>query len=377
MVVNLHIYPSPFMFESRIMKETNSLIKLKLVNQIIIASGWQKGLKENEVIGSEFRIKRFRLFSQFIGRYGKILKYFEFYIRVFFEYRNQHIHYLNCHSLLVLPIGFLLKKFGKTKILIYDPHELETEKVGLTGMSQTVSKWMERKLLNYVDKIIVVCDPIAEWYKNEYKLKMVYVIRNMPYRHSLSKQKSNILKENFNIPPSHILYIYQGILNKDRGVDILLEVFKKAPSDKHILFMGYGESVSLIKQISTNHKNVHYQKAVKHSEIISYTSSADIGIFFLPGQICLSYKYCLPNKFGEYLFAGLPVLVSSSLSYLSELIKNENIGWSIDANNINKLSEFVKETGTDTLYAKQINVNKFSQKSGWEFEEILYSEIYN
>lgn len=377
MIVNLHIYPSPFMFESRIVKETNSLIKLKLVEKIIIASGWQKGLKENEEIELNFSIRRFKLISQRIGKFGKVFNYLEFYFRVFHSYRKQQIQYLNCHSLLVLPIGFLLKKFGKTEILIYDPHELETEKVGLRGKSQRISKWMERQLLKYVDKIIVVCDPIAEWYKNEYNLNEVYVIRNMPNKYTLPIQKSSILKESFNIPPNHILYIYQGILNKDRGVDILLEVFKNAPSDKHIVFMGYGESVNSIEKISSKYKNIHFQKAVQPSEIIRYTSSADIGIFFLSGQICLSYKYSLPNKFGEYLFAGLPVLVSSSLSYLSEVIQNENCGWSIEANNLSELNNFVNDTGIDAIYAKQKNVFKFSEKLGWEIEEILYTEIYN
>lgn len=376
MITNLHIYPSPFMFETRIMKETNSLIKLKLVDEIIIASLWKNGLKEKETIDAKRKVNRFKLFARHFGRHAKVFNYIEFLIRIFFIYRHKKLEYVNCHSLLVLPIGVLLKKFGRTKVLIYDPHELETERVGLQGKGQQLTKWLEKKLIRFADKTIVVCDPIADWYRKEYALEHVYVIKNMPNRYTLSGNKSTRLKEKFNIPPSHVLYIYQGVLTKERGVDTLLQVFGSAPKDKHIVFMGYGESESVIKEVAETAGNIHFQAAVRPAEIIDYTSSADIGIFFISGQVCLSYQYCLPNKFGEYLIAGLPILVSSSLSYLTGLLLDEKCGWSLDANSITELTDFVARTDMAQVSEKQKNVGRYTGSLGWEFEETGYAEIY-
>jgi glycosyltransferase involved in cell wall biosynthesis len=348
------------------------------VDEIVVASQWKYNQKLEEAIDQKRFVKRFKLCSYGFGKglLAKAIQYIEFILVVFWKYKKVQFEFVNCHSLLVLPIGVLLKRFGRTKVLIYDPHELETERVGLVGKRQKMSKWFEKKLIRHVDKIIVVCDPIANWYRNEYSLENVHVIRNMPNQYKLSHTKSTRLKDNFNIPHNHVLYIYQGVLSKERGVDTLLKVFDQVHDDKHIVFMGFGDSESVIKEVAKTAKNIHFQPAVKSSEIIDYTSSADIGIFFISGQVCLSYQYCLPNKFGEYLIAGLPVLVSSSLSYLSRLVLEENCGWALNANSTIELIEFVRRTNKQHVSDIQKNVQRYSESLGWEFDEIKYVEIY-
>ncbi len=375
---NLHIYPSPFRHETRILKETKSLIDNHLVDEIIIASTWDYGLLDVEQIDQVRSIKRFKLISNYFknGLFFKIIQYLEFIIKVFWHFRSVKLDYINCHSLLVLPIGVLLKKYGKCYILIYDAHELETERVGLTGIPQKGTKWLERTLIGYVDKMIVVCEPIAEWYKKEYDLKEVFVIKNMPYRVELSRSKPSLLKEKFNIPPEHILFIYQGLLMKGRGIETLIEVFANVPKNKHIVFMGYGTSENIVKQMASTNENIHFQPAVNPSEIIKYTSSADIGIFFISGQVCLSYQYSLPNKFGEYLLSGIPVLVSSSLTYLSNIITEEKCGWTINADNGDSLLSFITYIDKDAIDKVTENVNEYSKKIGWEFEEKIFLDIY-
>jgi len=376
--VNLHIYPSPFRFESRILKETKSLIDLNLVDQIIIASSWDEDLSFEEVIDPYRTLRRFKPFfhTHTKNHFYTIFKYFEFIIKVLRYYRSQEIMYVNCHSLLVLPIGVLLKKFGNTSFLIYDAHELETERVGLRGFPQKITKWLEKKLVVYVDKTIVVCEPIANWYRTTYSLDNVYVLQNMPYRNNNSSSNPNIFKEKFNIPKNDILFIYQGVLEKFRGINTLIDVFSNAPKDKHIVFMGYGSSIEYIQQIGKTHTNIHYQPAVPPSQIIKYTSGADIGLFYIEGDMCLSYQYSLPNKFGEYILAGLPVLVSSSLSYLTSIIKKECCGWSLDSNNSVALSQFITSIDWNSITLIKSKANGYAQKIGWEIEEKKLPIIY-
>jgi glycosyltransferase involved in cell wall biosynthesis len=376
--INLHIYPSPFRFESRILKETKSLIDLNLIDQIIIASTWEKGLLFREDIYSNISLKRFKLFSGSLKKNPlfDLFKYFEFILRVFWCYRAQNIAYINCHSLLVLPIGVLLKKFGKTQILIYDAHELETERVGLKGTAQKITKWLEKNLIGYVDETIVVCEPIADWYRKTYGLDNIHVIQNMPYRYVAPFIQSNKLKEKYNIPKDNILFIYQGILEEFRGVNTLIDVFVNAPPDKHIVFMGYGTSEKYIKKMSNVHPNIHFHPAVSPSQIIEYTSSADIGIFFIEGDLCLSYQYSLPNKFGEYILAGLPVLVSMSLSYLTEIVSNNKCGWSLDSSNNVQLTQFIISINWNSVNLIKSGVTRYAKTIGWEEEEKKLPTIY-
>ena len=87
----------------------------------------------------------------------------------------------NCHSLNCLFIGVILKIIRGVK-LIYDTHELETERNGLTGIKKVFSKKIEKYCIGYCDHIFVVGDKINRWYKNHYKLKnnIITTIFNFP-----------------------------------------------------------------------------------------------------------------------------------------------------------------------------------------------------
>src|SRR5688572_26682113 len=133
-IVNLHLYPSTFKFESRILKETRSIIKLGLASRIIILSAGEKGQLRDEVIIPEIKINRIIPFLNIFSdsKTSKGLFYLEFYLRALFFGIRRKINVINCHSLMMLPIATILKKVKNAK-LIYDPHELETERLGLSG----------------------------------------------------------------------------------------------------------------------------------------------------------------------------------------------------------------------------------------------------
>ena len=128
--INLHIYPSPFKFESRILRETKSIIDQKLADEVIVASGWSQGLSELEQIDENRSVKRFVLFFDNFSKnlLTNSLRYIEFILKVFIFYYRKKAKTVNCHSLFVLPVGYLLKLFRSDTWLIYDAHELESQK---------------------------------------------------------------------------------------------------------------------------------------------------------------------------------------------------------------------------------------------------------
>ena len=377
-IYNLHIYPTPFRFETRILKETKSLLCRNLVNEVFIASTSELGLSRNEQIDDKRSVKRFELF---FGRFKRnfifdAFKYFEFMLRVFLFYRRLNLKYVNCHSLFVLPIGVMLKMLGSAQYLIYDTHELETERVGLTGIRQRIAKLMERMLIRYVDKVIVVCEPIAQWYKNEYKFSDVYVLRNLPYHVDTPDSKPIFFREKFCIPANAIIFIYQGILAPERGIDCLIDVFSGAGDDKHIVFMGYGKSESRIHDAAKNFKNIHFQPAVSHNQIIECTASADIGVHFIDRYQGLSYRHSLPNKYCEYMMAGIPILVSNYYEYMESLLVEHGTGWSV-AGDKQSLLNFVNDLTFSEVKAKAPYVRSYSNSLGWEYEEHMLDKVYS
>lgn len=368
-VVNLHIYPSPFKFESRILRETKSIIQLCLSDEIIIASGWSKGLQDWEQIDQQRSVKRFKLF---FDRFHKnslisIFKYFEFIIRVFIFYKRKNVAIINCHSLFVLPIGYLLKLFNPKVWLIYDAHELESQKTGLNRVSAFISAIMERFLIKRTNRLIVVSPSIKEWYENKYKLSNVVVLRNTPEMSNITA-RHHVFNDMFNIPKTAMIFIYQGVVNKGRGIELLINAFSRNTLNKHLIIMGYGPLVDLVKDAEQNTHNIHFLPAVHPSEIGYYTSGADVGLSVIE-NMSLSYYYCLPNKLFEYLHSGLPVIVSN-FPDMSTIINQFDCGWVTEVSS-KSLEKIINNISANELSEKCKGVVNVRREINWEKERGL------
>jgi len=372
---NLHIYPSNIKHETRMLKETKSLADFGLFDRIFLVGIWEKDLKEHESLDNIREIWRVPLKTKFLpkNRFWKLFKYTEWMLRIFIRFKKERISFVNCHSLTVLPLGVLFKIFTKSKV-IYDTHELETETCGMSGIRKKLSKVLEKSLIRHVDSTLVVSDSIATWYKNKYNLRNVHVIRNVPYKPKREVKESNILKEKFNIRDDEVLFIYQGMLGKGRGIEIMLNVFSKVDKKKHIVFMGYGLLEDLVKKYQSKFSNIHFCPAVKPEEVLRYTRSADVGIH-IPEKICLSYFYSLPNKFFEYIFAGLPVIVSD-FPDMGEIIDEYRCGWKIPVNE-KSILDLIESISKEEIKGKRRNVLRCRDNFSWEREEEKLIRIYH
>jgi glycosyltransferase involved in cell wall biosynthesis len=375
--MNLHYYPASFANQSRMMKELNSIISLGLADEAVVFGLDGPGLQQETYIGERQRIIRlkFKLAKFFHGKVAKIIELVEYFIGGFTTGLKLRPDVVNCHSLNVLPIGIGLKMIGATRHLIYDAHELETERESLEGLAKWLSQRIERILMPYVDHTIVVSQPIAEWYEREYPTARVSVIRNIPNRQQ-PVAKSNIFRQQFGIPVDEMICIYQGILAEKRGVHALIDTFKGVGDRWHIVFMGFGPAEAAVVAASKVHRNIHFQPAVDPSEIIRYTSSADVGIFFLIHEPGLSYRYCLPNKFFEYVYSGCPVIVSSQLEHLSKLIDEFEVGWSVKSD-VDSLRFLLARLDDAGIVNSRQNCNHYARKNAWEDDEKKYLQAFN
>jgi glycosyltransferase involved in cell wall biosynthesis len=348
------------------LRETKSIIEFGLADSVIIASAWEEGLKTHEKI-DEFRtVVRYKLFfDKFKKNFLTFsFRYLEFIIKVFFAYCNKKITTVNCHSLFVLPVGYLLKVYNHKTWLIYDAHELESEKTGLGNRGRKISGALEKFLIKKVDKVIVVSPSIASWYQTRYPLSAVIVIKNTPEFY-IQREKHFFFHTHFNIPKSHLIFIYQGVVNKGRGIEMLIEAFKTTSVDKHLVIMGYGPLVHLVKESEASFSNIHFMPAVPPSEIVYYTSAADVGISMIE-NVSLSYYYCLPNKFFEYIQCGLPQVVSA-FPDMSGIINHYDCGWTCSPSP-SSFKSFLDSISCEEISKRRDGVAKAKAVLNWETE---------
>ncbi|MFP2770643.1 glycosyltransferase [Oceanisphaera sp. KMM 10153] len=371
---NLHVSLTEFRNESRVIKQVNSLSSAKVFKSIYIASLHGDDLKECESYAGDINLKRFKLTTRKLPKnfVVQVFKFIEYCFRVFFFYRKKSIDVVNVHALSLLPLGLVLKKLYKAK-LVYDAHELETETNGLWGFRKRVSKFLEGKIIKHVDMTLVVSENIADWYADEYTIKRPPVVLNAPNRREL--KANNHFREQIGIRNDQVILLYQGGLAAGRGVHLILEAFKARKDDKLVaVFMGYGQLEADIKAAAEHHSNIYFFPAVPPQVVLEYTSSADAGISLIENT-CLSYYYCMPNKLFEYAMAGLPIVVSN-MKDMSDLVTKNNMGAVISEFSPAGINHALDAFLQKDLTQMKVSAYRVACENSWEMQEKKMLEGY-
>ena len=196
----------------------------------------------------------------------------------------------------------------------------------------------------------MVSEPIKNWYETNYKINDIQIVRNIPVHPSkgLGFKKTSKFRDEFNLDSEDIIFLYQGVLSQKRGVHELVSVFEQCDAKKHLVLMGYGPLEEFLISKAKIFKNIHFKPAVMPNEIIEYTSSADVGLFFSTAPLSLSYTYSLPNKFFEYAIGKLFIAVSKNFVVQSNQIKKWHLGTVLNSD-IQSLKNFVNEISKEEI----------------------------
>ena len=295
--------------------------------------------------------------------------------RLFQKIKNKKLDIICCHSLTILPLCFLLKKIFSNVKLIYEPHEYETETIGISFFRKKISKFIEKVLIKQCDYLIFVTESIKNAYKKDYSIDHLrsIVITNatdLKYSHKTLKQ-NNYLREFYGIQNKEPLFLYIGIFYKARKIIELLEIFKKL-ENKHIIFFGYGDLMKLIKESAENYKNIHLHNPVDANLIPKYISGADVGFSLLEDN--LNHKLTMPNKIFQYLNSNIPSVVSTNTESI-KIKKEFDSGWIVD-NKATKIRKLIKSLTFEEIKSKTKNIEKVLKMYSWNIEKEKIIKFY-
>ena len=370
----LHLTNTDARFDSRILKELQSLINCKEFNIELIAYGINNSLIYEY---DKTFIQHIRIFK-LVTKYVKVLPRFFVYslnllesiFRLTFpaiKYRPNVIH---CHDSLFLPIALIVRFFCKSK-LIYDAHELESQKNGQKFLFSKVTLFIEKISWKYIDVLITVSPSISNWYQKNLGYKESLLIFNSPQLNTdrIDTISNNYLRDKFNIPKNCKVFIYIGIIGRGRGIDLYLKVFQSLDINSHIVFIGYGEYVTKVQDASKINEKIHYHPAVKHDEIINISKSADVGLVMIE-DISLSDYFCLPNKLFESAFSGLFIL-ASDFPDIKKIIEDYELGMvcSVDINSIKKA---IIELEHSMIFSSTKDLYEIS----WNYQSVKLINLY-
>jgi len=288
----------------------------------------------------------------------------------------------HAHDFTALPACYIAARLRR-KPLIFHAHELP-----LSELDIPQRRWLRILLIPFLAHMISRCtagiaaSPYYEQVLRErYHLSNVTLLRNVaPYQHI---EKSHRLRHCLGLDPSVSIVLYQGNIQQDRRLDILVHAAAFLEEDIVVVMLGKGiePTISEIKALIASEglaDRVKILPPVPYEELLDWTSSADIGLTLIPPDGTLNMRTCLPNKLFEYLMAGLPVL-TSPMEAVAPLVTTYDVGCvvpSLAANDLGAaINTMLKDTAglarmrQNALYASQ---NEFN----WEKESLSLIHLY-
>ena len=167
-----------------------------------------------------------------------------------------------------------------------------------------------------------------------------------------------------------------------RAIENLAQAFQiNDIKNINFVFMGYPastkegrESYSLILKKVQEFENIHFHDPVDSDSLSGFTGSADLGICLIE-DLCLSYRFCLPNKFFEYAMAGLPIL-ASDLPEMRKLVEEYDCGVICESMTPDGIVSGLKKLLSKDLKKLGKNARKMAEDHSWEIQEKKLLSLY-
>lgn len=190
-------------------------------------------------------------------------------------------------------------------------------------------------------------------------------------------QEKTKIRKNINLAQENRIFVYAGRLVKGKGMDILLEAWKKL-SEGHdvsklsLIIIGSGPIERTLKNEYGNLKSVIF--CGWRQNVSEYLRASDI--FVLP-----SFGEGIPNSLIEAMSCGL-VCVSTNIGGINELIKNKENGILLTPGDTRGLYETIRNLATNPTYydgmggqARKFAVQNLSIETAAEKYRNIYRKV--
>ena len=287
---------------------------------------------------------------------------------------------IHAHDYTALPIATeitqLLRAQGKKVSLIYDAHEYVPGVSHLTKPLANAYTKAERTGVKIADAVLSVSEPMSDLLMPHLQItKRPIIVANDPLVAGQQKAKRNLRKE-CGLDKKTPLLVYSGAVAPQRGVSTAIEALRSMPN-VHLALIANPENAT-VKQLQEDAEDIanrfHVVPYVPNSELVSFLSTANIGL--IPLHHKLNHEISLITKFGEYMQAKLPIVVSDVKTMSAEVKRLKN-GEVFKAEDV---AGFVAATNkilaNEQRYRKVYTKTVLGERS-WERQAKVLVDLYN
>lgn len=251
----------------------------------------------------------------------------------------------------------------------YAPLEFENRRYWKLLFRPAIVYFMKKYALQ-VDASVTVAPVISERYKKEFGLNAI-VILNAPKNRSLATRMPDF---------DHIRLVHHGVAIRNRKLEKLIETL--ALCDRrfslHMILVdndpGYIEELRKLANDLTPGR-VMFHKPIPPEEIVIKISEYDIGFCFI-APTNFNYLISLPNKFFDYIMAGLAVCIGPSPS-MAEMVHRYGLGWVGPSFEPQDLADTLNRITNVQLVEKRLCSREASKQISAEKEMKKLNEIFD
>jgi len=285
--------------------------KVKLIGRI---------LQDSKPVKRSYQTKRMSLLF-----YRTMFFYVEYNIRLFFYLLFDKADIFLSNDTDTLLANYFASVIRK-KPLVFDAHEMFPEVPEVTNRKWVKKVWtkIEDFVFPRLKNAYTVCDSIAAYYNEKYKINM-QVVRNIPLKKATPVRLSSRTSSPIDAKGKKVI-LYQGAVNVGRGIEWMIDAMPYL--DGFVFYvLGNGDKLTELKEkVKKMHltDQVIFMGQIPFEKLPEYTVRADIGINLLENW-GLSYYYSLPNRIFDYIQEGVPVL-ASDFPEIHKIITRYNVG---------------------------------------------------
>lgn len=324
--------------------------------------------------GGNFLVKRYTFIRSLRDLFSliRILAINFYFVLASINLRAEIYHANDADTLLA---AYIVSRIQK-KYLIYDIHEVWFrpsiyDQEGLK-LSRLFLCYVEKLFARRADKIITVNHSIAEEINRRYKVAAPVVVRNCATYKRAKNEMVPKLRDFLNICKDTKIILYQGRYVFERGLEELIDSSRYL-KNAVIVFRGYGPLEGLLREkVKEDHleEKVKFMAAINMEQLVAAGREADIGVIPYKASVFKDHKWSFPNKFFEYLMAGLAI-GSSDLIELRKICLEYNVGRVFNASDPIDIARVLNEMVSDEraleemkTNARRISIDEFN----WEKE---------
>lgn len=247
--------------------------------------------------------------------------------------------------------------------IVYDAHEMYVEAINLMnpGVTDTFLELLrstEVKVWQSVDVLATVSPGIAKIMSEATENRDVVIVPNFA---SITRA----ISDPHQVTPDRPRFAFFGGAAPHRNVDVLAANWPTGPGEPTLsLYMPPSSWAQEVKSIACTNPNVTIHQPVAPCDLVTAMCQYDFGV--IPYAYPFPYSHASPNKFGEYLAAGLPVLAHTQ-DFTTSLIHQYQLGLVCDFTSRSKLHAAIREIGDLDYYSVRSRVHAaFINHLNWE-----------